>query len=58
MDVLSHSEIDGNAELFGLVSFVKTNPEPFRALNEDEVWRLISNEDSFWEYYKDWMKEN
>ena len=58
MDALSHSEIDGNAELFGLVSFVKTNPEPFRALNEDEVWRLISNEDSFWEYYKDWMKEN
>ena len=39
MDALSHSEIDGNAELFGLVSFVKTNPEPFRALNEDEVWR-------------------
>jgi len=58
MDALSHSEIDGNAELFGLVSFVKTNPEPFRALNGDEVWRLISNEDSFWEYYKDWMKEN
>ena len=58
MDALSHSEIDGNAELFGLLSFVKTNPEPFRALNEDEVWRLISNEDSFWEYYKDWMKEN
>jgi len=58
MDALSHSEIDGNAELFGLVSFVKTNPEPFRELNGDEVWRLISNEDSFWEYNKDWMKEN
>ena len=58
MDVLSHSEIDGNAELCGLLSFVKINPEPFRALNEDEVWRLVSNEDSFWEYYKDWMKEN
>ena len=58
MDALSHSEIDGTAALCGLINFVKTNPEPFRALNGDEVWRLISNEDSFWEYYKDWMKES
>ena len=58
MDTLSHSEIDGNAELCGLINFVKTNPEPFRSLNGDEVWSLISNEDSFWEYYKGWIKES
>jgi len=58
MEDLSPSENDGNAELFGLLSFVKINPEPFNALNGDEVWRLVFNEDSFWEYYKDWVKGN
>ena len=55
MDI-SHSEIDGNAELWGLLNFVKTNPEPFRMLNGDEVWELVSDEESFWNYYEDWMQ--
>ena len=55
MDI-SHSEIDGNAELWGLLNFVKTNPEPFRILNGDEVWELVSDEESFWNYYEDWMQ--
>ena len=58
MDALSHSEIDGNVEICGLINFVKTNPEPFRALNGDEVWSLISNEDNFWQYYNDWVKRS
>ena len=58
MDDLSHSENDGNAELWGLINFVKTNPAPFRALNGDEIWNLVSDENSFWEYYQDWVKEN
>jgi len=55
MDI-SHSEIDGNAELWGLLNFVKTNPEPFRTLNGDEIWELVSDEESFWNYYEDWTK--
>ena len=55
MDI-SHSEIDGNAELWGLLNFVKTNPEPFRELTGDEVWELVSDEESFWNYYEDWIK--
>ena len=55
MDI-SHSEIDGNAELWGLLNFVKTNPEPFRMLNGDGVWELVADEESFWNYYEDWMK--
>ena len=55
---ISHSEIDGNAELWGLINFVKTNPEPFKSLNGDEIWNLVSDENSFWEYYQDWVKEN
>ena len=58
MEDLSHSENDGNAELWGLINFVKTNPVPFRALNGDEVWNLVSDENRFWEYYEDWMKGN
>ena len=34
---ISHSEIDGNAELWGLINFVKTNPEPFKSLNGDTI---------------------
>ena len=56
MDI-SHSEIDGNAELWGLLNFVKTNPEPFRMLNGDEVWELVADEESFWNYYEDWMRK-
>ena len=55
MDI-SHSEIDGNAELWGLLNFVKTNPAPFKELNGDEVWELVSDEESFWNYYEDWMQ--
>ena len=58
MDDLSRSENDGNAELWGLMNFVKTNPAPFKILNGDELWNLVSDENSFWEYYKDWVKEN
>ena len=58
MDDLSRSENDGNAELWGLMNFVKTNHAPFKILNGDELWNLVSDENSFWEYYKDWVKEN
>ena len=54
MDI-SPSEIDGNAELWGLLNFVKTNPAPFRTLTGDEVWELVSDEESFWNYYEDWI---
>ena len=54
---MSHSEIDGNAELWGLINFVKTNPEPFKSLNGDEIWELATDESSFWDYYENWMRK-
>jgi len=55
MEELSHSEVDGNAELWGLINFVKNNPAPFKSLNGDEIWELVSDEPSFWDYYEKWL---
>ena len=57
MEGLSHSEVDGNAELWGLINFVKNNPSPFRALSGDEIWELVSDETNFWDYYEKWLRK-
>jgi hypothetical protein len=37
---------------WGLLGFAKKNPKIFGPLSGDELWKLIMDEDAFWNYYE------
>lgn len=37
---------------WGLMGFAKKNPDIFGPLSGDELWKLVMDEDAFWNYYE------